>query len=136
VPLPQNALERAVLDRRAALGPEVSWQEAAVSFARAREVLRLAGEGGIDGEEALLMAESHNLSLLLGADRRLARDVAESALGPLAGETELSQERLGSTLDAWLRHRGRTEAVVSCSGRAWTTPTPGSSWSWLFARGA
>ncbi len=88
------------------------WQEATVSFARAREVLRLAGEGGIDGDEALLMAESHKLSLLLGADRRLARDVAESALSPLDGETELSRERLGSTLDAWLRHRGRTEAVA------------------------
>jgi DNA-binding PucR family transcriptional regulator len=59
------------------------------------------------------VAESHKLSLLLGADRRLARDVAESALAPLASETELSQERLGSTLDAWLRHRGRTEAVAS-----------------------
>ena len=58
------------------------------------------------------MAESHKLSLLLGADRRLARDVAGAALAPLAGETELSRERLGSTLDAWLRHRGRTEAVA------------------------
>ena len=112
VPLPRNELERAVRDRRAALGPELSWQEAAVSFARAREVLRLADEGGIEGEDALLMAERHKLSLLLGADKRLARDVAESALAPLAGETELSQERLGSTLDAWLRHRGRTEAVA------------------------
>jgi DNA-binding PucR family transcriptional regulator len=101
-----------VRDRPAALGPEVAWQESAVTFARAREVLRLAGEGGIDGDEALLVADMHRLSLLLGADRRLARDVAESALSPLDGETELSRERLGSTLDAWLRHRGRTEAVA------------------------
>ena len=111
-PADRRELERAVRDRRAALGPEVGWQESAVSFARAREVLRLAGEGGIDGDDALLVAETHKLSLLLGADRRLARDVAESALAPLAGETELSRERLGSTLDAWLRHRGRTEAVA------------------------
>jgi lambda repressor-like predicted transcriptional regulator len=111
-PADRRQLERAVRDRRAALGPRVAWQEAAVSFARAREVLRLAGDGGIEGDEALLVAESHKLSLLLGADRRLARDVAESALAPLAAETELSQERLGSTLDAWLRHRGRTEAVA------------------------
>ena len=111
-PIRRSELERAVRDRRAALGPQVPWQEATVSFARAREVLRLAGEGGIDGDEGLLMAESHKLSLLLGADRRLARDVAESALSPLDGETELSRERLGSTLDAWLRHRGRTEAVA------------------------
>jgi lambda repressor-like predicted transcriptional regulator len=111
-PADRRELERAVRDRRAALGPEVPWQEAAVSFARAREVLRLAGEGGIDGDEALLVAERHRLSLLLGADRRLARDVAEAALAPLETETELSRERLGSTLDAWLRHRGRTEAVA------------------------
>lgn len=111
-PIRRSELERAVRDRRAALGPQVPWQEATVSFARAREVLRLAGEGGIDGDEALLMAESHKLSLLLGADRRLARDVAEAALSPLDGETDLSRERLGSTLDAWLRHRGRTEAVA------------------------
>jgi lambda repressor-like predicted transcriptional regulator len=111
-PADRGELERAVRDRRAALGPEVPWQESAVSFARAREVLRLASEGGIDGDDALLVAESHKLSLLLGSDRRLARDVAESALAPLAAETELSRERLGSTLDAWLRHRGRTEAVA------------------------
>ena len=117
VPAPArpNELETAVRDRRAALGPDVPWQEAALSFGRAREVLRIAGEGGIDGGEgagALLLAERHKLSLLLGADRRLARDVAEAALAPLEAETELSRERLGSTLDAWLRHRGRTEAVA------------------------
>jgi hypothetical protein len=111
-PARRNELEAAVRGRRAALGPEVSWQDAAVSFARAREVLRLAADGGIEAGGALLLAESHRLSLLLGADRRLARDVAESALAPLESETELSRERLGSTLDAWLRHRGRTEAVA------------------------
>jgi hypothetical protein len=111
-PTRREELETAARDRRAALGPEVPWQEAALSFTRAREVLRLAGEGGIDGDGSLLVAERHKLSLLLGADRRLARDVAESALAPLEAETELSRERLGSTLDAWLRHRGRTEAVA------------------------
>jgi hypothetical protein len=111
-PAVRSELDSAVRGRAAALGPAVPWQEAAVSFGRAREVLRLAREGGIENGDALLMAESHKLSLLLGADRRLARDVAETALAPLAGETELSRERLGSTLDAWLRHRGRTEAVA------------------------
>jgi len=111
-PARREELEAAVRGRRAAVGPEVSWQDAGISFTRAREVLRLAGEGGIDGDEALIVAERHRMSLLLGADRRLARDVAESALAPLDSETELSRERLGSTLDAWLRHRGRTEAVA------------------------
>jgi hypothetical protein len=98
--------------RGAALGPTVTWQEAGVSFARARELLRLADDGAIEDSAGLLLAERHKLSLLLGVDRRLARDVADSALEPLEGETELSRERLGSTLDAWLRHRGRTEAVA------------------------
>jgi PucR C-terminal helix-turn-helix domain len=111
-PAQRAELDAAVRGRRAALGPAVPWQEAGVSFARAREVLHLASHGGIDDAEALVLAESHNLALLLGADRRLARDVAETALAPLAAETELSRERLGSTLDAWLRHRGRTEAVA------------------------
>ena len=111
-PAQRAELDGAVRGRRAALGPAVPWQEAGVSFARAREVLHLASHGGIEDGGALVLAERHNLELLLGADRRLARDVAESALAPLAGETDLSRERLGSTLDAWLRHRGRTEAVA------------------------
>jgi lambda repressor-like predicted transcriptional regulator len=105
-------LEAAVRGRSAALGPAVTWQEAAVSFARARELLRLARDGRIEDGGGLLLAEDHKLSLLLGVDRRLARDVADTALAPLEAETELSRERLGSTLDAWLRHRGRTEVVA------------------------
>jgi PucR C-terminal helix-turn-helix domain len=108
----RRELEAALRERPAALGPAVRWPDAAVSFARAREVLRLAGEGAIREDGGLLLAEHFNLSLLLGADRRLARDVAEQALAPLEGETELSRDRLRTTLDAWLRHRGRTEAVA------------------------
>jgi PucR C-terminal helix-turn-helix domain len=108
----RRELEAALRERRAALGPAVRWPDTAVSFARAREVLRLAREGAIGEEGGLLLAERHNLSLLLGADRRLARDVADNALAPLEGETELSRDRLRTTLDAWLRHRGRTEAVA------------------------
>jgi hypothetical protein len=108
----RRELEAALRERPAALGPAVRWPDAAVSFARAREVLRLAGEGAIREDGGLLLAEHHNLSLLLGADRRLARDVADQALAPLEGETELSRDRLRTTLDAWLRHRGRTEAVA------------------------
>jgi hypothetical protein len=108
----RRELEAALRERPAALGPAVPWPDAAVSFARAREVLRLAGEGAIQADRGLLLAERHNLSLLLGTDRRLARDVADRALAPLEGETELSRDRLRTTLDEWLRHRGRTEAVA------------------------
>jgi PucR C-terminal helix-turn-helix domain len=108
----RHELEVALGERRAALGPTVGWPDAAVSFGRAREVLRLTREGAITDGGGLLVAERHNLSLLLGADRRLVRDVAERALAPLDGETDLSRDRLRATLDAWLRHRGRTEAVA------------------------
>jgi hypothetical protein len=108
----RRELEVALGDRRAALGPTVRWPEAAISFGRAREVLRLVQDGAIEDGGGLLLAEHHNLSLLLGADRRLARDVTERALAPLDGETELSRDRLLTTLEAWLRHRGRTEAAA------------------------
>jgi hypothetical protein len=108
----RRELEVALGNRRAALGPTVLWPEAAISFGRAREVLRLMQDGAIEDGPGLLVAERHNLSLLLGADRRLARDVVERALGPFDGETELSRDRLRTTLEAWLRHRGRTEAVA------------------------
>jgi hypothetical protein len=114
VPAPANRreLERAVRDRPAALGPQGPWQQAAVSFARAREVLRLAGEGSIDGYDSLLVAERHKLSLLLGADRRLARDVAESALAPLASETERAARLDPRRLAAPPRpHRGGREGA-------------------------
>jgi hypothetical protein len=107
----RRELEAALGERRAALGPTVPSPDAPISFARARGVLRLAREGAIE-EGGLLLAEQHNLSLLLGGDRRLARDVIERALAPLEGETQLSRDRLRTTLDAWLRHRGRTEAVA------------------------
>ena len=90
----------------------VGWQEAGLSFARAHKVLTLVLDGAIEPPGALVVAAEHQVELVLGADRRLARDVAERTLAPLAAETELSRERLGSTLDAWLRHRGRTEAVA------------------------
>ena len=43
----------------------------------------------------------------------MARDIAATALAPLADETPASRERLIETLAAWLRHRGRTEAVAA-----------------------
>jgi hypothetical protein len=117
VPDPQapgrmRELESALRGRRAALGPAVRWPEAAVSFGRARALLRLSLEGALVDGDGLLLADQHNLALVLGADRRLARDVADRALAPLEAESETSRERLSATLEAWLLHRGRTEAVA------------------------
>jgi hypothetical protein len=101
-------LEAALDARRAALGPAVGWREAPVSFGRAAAALRLPDPDG----GGLVVADEHRVAILLDSDRRLAGDLAAEALAPLAGETELSRERLTSTLEAWLRHRGRTEEVA------------------------
>ena len=140
VPDPDAPGRRAQIDAAvgagaAALGPTVAWVEAAVSAARARAALGLARSGALErrasaepGERAgasrgegptrsapsagLVVADDHPVALLLDADRRLAGDLAAAALAPLAGETPASRARLTETLDAWLRHRGRTEAIA------------------------
>ena len=123
-------IESALEGQRAAIGPAVRWPQAPVSFGRALATLRLAAEGALAGPRTragasraatddaapeasgLLRADDHALELLLGHDRRLARDIRKSALAPLDGETPASRERLTETLRAWLRHRGRTEEVA------------------------
>jgi PucR-like helix-turn-helix protein len=102
----RRELEAALRGRRAALGPAVRWPDAAVSFARAAAALRVT-EG-----EGLVLATEHKLPILLALDRRLTRDIADAALEPLAGLRPTAQERLTSTLEAWLRYRGRTEEVA------------------------
>jgi PucR C-terminal helix-turn-helix domain len=123
-------LASAFRDGLAALGPSTPWREAHVSAARARAALALARTGalpamatpasgdaepgrGTDRPHGLVVAAEHPVPLLLHADQRLARDIAVAALAPLAGETPASRGRLIETLSAWLRHRGRTEAVAA-----------------------
>jgi hypothetical protein len=121
----RGQLAAALRDDAAALGPSLPWRESHVSAARARAALGLARSGALGAERTaaatagapapggLVVAAEHPVALLLDADRRLARDVATAALAPLAGETPASRERLTETLAAWLRQRGRTDAVAA-----------------------
>jgi hypothetical protein len=119
VPDPEAPGRRVQLDaafegRRGALGPTVAWRDVRVSAARARAAFALAEEGAIGAlGDGLVAATDHPVALLVNADRRLARDIAVAALAPLDGETPASRERLTETLSAWLRERGRTEAVAA-----------------------
>ena len=140
--------------RTAALGPAVSWQDAGVSFARASELLRLARDGGIEDSGGLLLADTTSCALLLGVDRRLARDVADTALAPLDAETELSRERLrrpsmhgfgtAAGRRPWRRrcmciHRRCATAWLACGSSStsnWRIRTRASSSSWPCARDA
>jgi DNA-binding PucR family transcriptional regulator len=108
----RRELSAALRDRRAALGPVVGWPEAGLSFSRAHAMLQLVRDGAVAADGPLVLAEEHQLELVLGSDRRLAGDLVARMLTALDAETELSRQRLGSTLEAWLRHRGRTEEVA------------------------
>lgn len=107
-------LNAAFADRLGALGPSVPWRDAHISATRAQATLALAQAGAIPAmANGLVSAADHPVALLVDADRRLARDIAAAALAPLEEETPASRERLTATLAAWLRERGRTEAVAA-----------------------
>lgn len=107
----------------AALGPAVPWQDAAVSFERARDALALARDGalGAAGDDpgaapadgALVVAEDHVTELLLARERRLLRDLGSELLAPLASLTPAARGRLSDTLLCWLRHQGRLDPVAA-----------------------
>jgi hypothetical protein len=88
----RKALESALGDDLAALGPAVSWPEAGTSLRRAAAAYRLAaqgriGEGGASpsgqSSSRLIVAVEHLPALLLAAEPALAADLARSRLAPL-----------------------------------------------------
>jgi len=107
------AIERAVREAgvAAGLGTTVEWTDAAVSFARARAALELAG-----GAPALMVARELAGELLLRSDPRLAAELASDRLAPLAELPAGSRRRLTETLRAWLAEQGRIGAVAERLG--------------------
>src|SRR6478735_4830256 len=131
----RKALESALGDDLAALGPAVSWPEAGTSLRRAAAAYRLAAQGRLDGvrgvEEAppttrqdgasssgqsasrLVVAVDHLPALLLAAEPALAADLARSRLAPLDTLGPGPRERLVETLRAWLDRPGQVQAVAA-----------------------
>ena len=136
----RKALENALDDDLAALGPAVSWPEAGRSLRRAAAAFRLAAQGRIDGvrggEDApaggdrpatrqgdpsssgqsssrLIVAVEHLPALLLAAEPALAADLARSRLAPLDTLGAGPRERLVETLRAWLDRPGQVQAVAA-----------------------
>jgi hypothetical protein len=109
LPDPDGPGRRAELERglagaggRAGLGTSVPWPEAAVSFARARAALELAG-----AEPELVVAEQRAGELLLRSDPGLAAELAARTLAPLDGLSAGARTRLRETLAVWLAEQGR-----------------------------
>lgn len=117
VPDPAGAGRRAQLERavgprhHAALGPAVSWQDAALSLARARAVLALVAEGAVPAR-GVVAADDHAAALLLRADRRLTHELVRSRLAPLAPLSPAVRARLTATLAAWIAAQGRLQLVA------------------------
>ncbi|HEX5192782.1 MAG TPA: helix-turn-helix domain-containing protein [Solirubrobacteraceae bacterium] len=109
----RSQLERAVRAGRAqaGLGTTVRWQQAGLSFARARAALGLAG-----ASPELVSARDNAGRLLLGADRGLAADLAANRLAPLRELSPGSRRRLQETLAAWLAEQGRLGRVAERLG--------------------
>ena len=109
----RTALERAMVESAAVagLGTAVEWPEAAVSFARARAALELAG-----GRPSLVAARERAGELLLRSDPRLAAEIAADRLAPLDQLAAGSRTRMAATLGAWLAEQGRLTPVAERLG--------------------
>ena len=103
----RKALEAALGEGRAALGPSVPWPECATSVRRAESAYRLALSG------PLIVASEHLPALLLAAEPTLAAELARSRLAPLDSLAAGPRERLAETLRAWLDRPGQVQAVAA-----------------------
>jgi hypothetical protein len=109
----RQSIARAIteIDAKAGLGTTVDWSDAAVSFARARAALELAGAAG-----PLVVAHERAGELLLRSDQRLARELAVDRLAPLHRLSAGSRTRLTETLREWLAAQGRLTPVAERLG--------------------
>jgi hypothetical protein len=125
------ALEAALGDELAAIGPAVIWPEAGASLRRAEAAFRLAAQGRLDGQalssptgqvtpsasgqsvSRLVVADEHLPALLLAAAPAIAADLARTRLAPLDGLGEGPRERLVITLRAWLDRPGQVQAIAA-----------------------
>lgn len=96
----------------AAAGPDGPWAGAAMSFAHAREALRLQLRGVLP-PAGLVQAAEQLGTLMLFRDGTLVDELVRRRLEPLAGETAASRTRLEETLLAWLRHQAAVPAVAA-----------------------
>src|SRR3954471_10196993 len=91
----RKTLETALGGVRAAVGPAVTWPEAAASLSRASAAYRLSVQGRISPTgQSFVVADDHLPALLLAAAPAIAADLARSRLAPLDGLGAGPRERL------------------------------------------
>jgi DNA-binding PucR family transcriptional regulator len=106
----RQGLLRSLQERDAVVGPARPWQQAAVSYQRALQALRMgltpAGPEPLD-------TESHLPDLVLRADEEALADLRADVLAPLDVLGATARERLVETLRSWLLHHGRRERIAA-----------------------
>jgi hypothetical protein len=105
-------LEAGVAELEAALGPQVPWERAGLSYARAVAALRLRQRGEIQ-TSGLLRAEDWLAELIVHGDPELLAELRRRRLAPLQAAGTAARPRLEETLAAWLRAQGSLAAVAT-----------------------
>ncbi len=104
-------IEKAIADRPAALGPELSPSELAGSWRLARSALR-AIEAGSIRSVGLVRVDEHLVELALFESRDLISRLGRSRLAPLEELTPNARARMAETTVAWLDHRGNAAEMA------------------------
>lgn len=106
-----EALTAALHGWRAAVGPEVTLTDAALSLQWARRAMGLVRRGTI-ADSPLTWCSEHLSTLWLLTDRFLIKELAEQSLAPLRDLTVKQRARLGETLLAWLQSSGSAPEIA------------------------
>lgn len=102
----------ALRGRRGVLGPTVGLGETARSIARARAAWPMH-VAGLLGDEPVVRADEHLVTLLLAADPDVTADLGRRALAPLQAMPPGAGVRAEQTLRAWLDAHGDVTATAN-----------------------
>jgi hypothetical protein len=109
-----RALLARALRREAAVGPAVSWREAARSLRLARTLLEL---GALDGDvEGPRWASDHLAALALDDRDGVLAELRSTRLRPFETLSEAARGRLEATLLEWLKQHGNRAATARALG--------------------
>jgi hypothetical protein len=119
-----RAMLSRALRREAAVGPVVSWREAARSLRLARTLLELdmrrgGGEGeghGVGEDEGPRWASDHLAELALDDRDGVLAELRSTRLRPFETLSDAARARLEATLLAWLQQQGNRAATARALG--------------------
>jgi hypothetical protein len=108
---PAEALENALGQLPAAMGPTVRTSELSRSFERARRLANLVTTGTL-AREGLVRWSDELVTIIVHAAPDAAEELAALRLAPLRDSSAERERLLYDTLTAWLDHPGRPQAIA------------------------